>query len=237
MIRKACVVTVCGLAAMLLVCSQAPMSAQSAKEEVAKLKKTLAERDKTIAHLQTQIQKNKTDFDGYKKKNPGATKLQKDLDAANQTIKDKDVQIATLQDKAPQATAALSTEVVRLKREIRDLEAVKKAPFVHAVILKLKKMDDAAVKTVTDEAGRTLAKIDGVRSLYIGKPAENATPELAQKSYQLGVVVLLDDADALQKFLEDPLHKQFTDKMGSLWERPVVYDIQRDAGDPKKEPK
>ena len=64
------------------------------------------------------------------------------------------------------------------------------------------------------------------------------TPELAQKGYQLGIVVLLEDPDTLTKFLEDPLHKQFTDKLADYWERPVVYDFVREKEIPMKvEPK
>ncbi|MBI1832144.1 MAG: Dabb family protein [Planctomycetes bacterium] len=217
---------------------QAQAPAQSKDElarQVQQLKKSLAERDKHVSSLQSQNQKLKQDFDAYKKKNPGSSKLQKDLDAANQSIKDKDAQIATLQDKTPKATAELSREIIRLRRTIRELESATKAPLVHTVILKLKKLDDTSVKTIYDEAGKTLAKIEGVRNVWIGKPAENATPELAQKGYQLGIVVALDDADALQKFLDDPLHKQFTERMGTLWERPVVYDLQRDTDDSKKD--
>ncbi len=233
MIRKLCVAGLCVLAGVALLCSQAPTIAQP-KDEVAKLKKTIAERDKTIAGLQAQNQKLKQDADANKKKVAHADKLQRDLDAANQSLKDKDVQIAALRDKSPKSTAELSTENIRLRRNIRDLEAVKKAPFVHTVILKLKKTDDDKVKAIADEAGKTLAKIEGVRGVWVGKPAEDGTPELAQKGYHLGVVVLLDDASALKKFLDDPLHMQFNDKMGSLWEPPVVYDIQRDLEEPKK---
>jgi hypothetical protein len=233
MIRKCCLAGVCGLACALLFFNQAPTPAKDKKEdlkkEVAHLKKTLADRDQQITTLQGQLQKAKDDLAVAKKKSPA--KLQKDLDAANQSLKDKDDTIAALQ-KSDQ-----SKEVVRLRKDLRPLEALKKAPFVHTTILKMKKMDDEQVKMVTEEAGKTLAKIDGVRGFWIGKPAENGTPELAQKGYQLGIVVVLDDADALQKFLDDPLHKQFADKMTSQWERPVVYDFQRDMDDPKKDDK
>ena len=232
MIRKFCWLGLCGCAGVLMLLHQAPAPAQS-KEELAKqvqqLKKTLAERDKHVASLQAQLQKSHTDYAAYKKKNPGASKLQKDLDAANLSLKDKDSLIATLQDKSPKSTVELSREVIQLRKTVRDLEAAKKAPFVHAVVLKLKKMDEDQVKTIYDLADKTLAKIDGVRGFWVGKPAENGTPELAAKGYQLGMVVVLDDADALQKFLDDPLHKQFTERMYSLWERPLVYDLQRDA--------
>src|SRR3989442_1149431 len=100
MIRKVWLVGACGLVGMMMVCSQAPIEAQGKKDELAKqvqqLKKTLAEREQHIVKL-------RGDFDAYKVKNPGASKLQKDLDAARQSIKDKDAQIATLQDKSPTA--------------------------------------------------------------------------------------------------------------------------------------
>jgi uncharacterized small protein (DUF1192 family) len=258
MIRKLGAAGFCLLVGMMLFWSQAPTPAQGKKDDQAKqiqqLKKQLADRDQQIQKLEAQISKlkiNDAKDDGKiallqqrikqleadlknKKPDKSATQLRKDLDAANLSIKDKDAQIAALQDKAPKATAELSKEITKLRGRVRELEAVKKAPLVHSVILKLKKADPEQVKIISEEANKTLAKIEGVRGMWIGKPAENATPELAQKGYQLGLVVLLDDSDALQKFLEDPLHKQFNDKMGTLWDRPVVYDIQREVEEPKE---
>lgn len=227
MIRKLLVTFFGALVATGLWWSQpAPTEAQGKKDEQAKLiqqlKKSLVERDQQITRLKFELAE-------AKKKSTAAFRLQKDLDAANQTIRDRDAQIAVLQDKAPKTIADLTKENSTLRKTVRDLQNIQKAPFVHTTILKLKKTDDAQVKKVYDEAAKTLAKIDGVRNVYVGKPAEAGTPELAQKGYQIGVVVLLDDADALQKYLDDPLHKQFTDKMGDYWERPLVYDFQRDA--------
>jgi hypothetical protein len=199
------------------------------------LKKALQEKEKQNDKLELQLQKQKLEFEFYKKKNPGAPKLQKDLDKANQTIKDKEAVIATLQKPTSQATKDLTKENEALRRKIRELEAFKKAPFVHSMILKLKKEDDEQVKKTLAEADKTLARIPSVRAVWIGKPAESATPDLAQKGYQLGIVVLLDDADALQRFLDDPLHKQFNNKIGEFWERPVVYDFQREDEAAKKE--
>ena len=231
--RKLCLAGLGVAVAALLLGSQATIDGQGKTDlnkQIAQLKATLAERDKSIAKLHN-------DFNAYKKSHPGAAKLQKDLDTAHQTIKDRDATIASLQDKSPTTVADLTKENSALRKQVRELQAAKKAPFVHTVILKLKQKDDDQVKKVQDEADKTLAKIDGVRSIYIGKPAEKGTPELAQKGYQLGVVVLLDDADALQKFLDDSLHRQFMDKMGDSWERPVVYDFQRDMDDAKKDEK
>jgi predicted RNase H-like nuclease (RuvC/YqgF family) len=239
MFRKLCAILGCAAIGAFLLCHQTPIEAQGKKDDQAKqiqqLKKSIQDKENQINKLELQVQKQKLDYEYYKKKNPGAPKLQKDLDKANQTIKDKEALITTLQKPASQATKDLTKDNEALRRKVRDLEAFKKAPFVHSVILKLKKEDDEQVKTIAAEADKTLAKIPGVRAVWLGKPAEYGTPDLAQKDYQIGIVVLLDDADALLKFLDDPLHKQFNDKMGEYWERPVVYDFQRDGEAAKKE--
>jgi hypothetical protein len=233
MFRKHCAVNGCAVIGAFLLCQQTPIEAQGKKDDQAKqiqqLKKSLQEKENQINKLELQVHKQKLDFEYYKKKTPGAPKLQKDLDKANQTIKDKEAVIANLQKPASQATKDLTKENEALRRKIRDLEAFKRAPFVHSVILKLKKEDAGQVKVIAAEADKTLARIPSVRAVWLGRPAEYGTPELAQKGYQLGIVVLLDDADALQRFLDDPLHKQFNDKMGEYWERPIVYDFQRDG--------
>jgi hypothetical protein len=256
MIRQLCVTALCGIAGVLLLCSQSPTMATAKKDDLKKqvqdLKKTVADRDQTIQKLEAQIQnmqlaaaqsQNKilalqlqVEAGLLAKKGPNdktVARLRRDLDAANQSLKDRDDTIAVLKDS--QLTSAQAKELVKLRKSASELDALRKAPFVHTKILKVKKINDAQIKMVYDEANKTLAKIDGVRGVWIGKPAENPTPELAQKGYQIGVVVLLDDPDTLPKFLDDPLHKQFVSKMASYWERPVVYDLQRDPDEPKKD--
>ena len=257
MIRKFSLAGLCALVGAVFLCSQAPTDAQGKKDDLAKqiqkLQQQLKDKEQQINKLEAQIQKLKFNdlkddaklaalnvrikqLEAELKKKVGAATpdsntamLKKDLEAAFQTIMEKDQLIATLQQKAPKATAELAKENEQLRKSVRDLEAIKKAPFVHAKILKLKKEGDEQVKIINDEALKTLAKIEGVRGVWVGKRAENGTPELAQTGYQLGMVVLLDDAESLQKFLDDPLHKQFNDKLADYWERPIVYDIQRDA--------
>lgn len=249
--RKLFLIALCGFVGAILLLVQAPSDAQGKKDDlakqIAKLQMQLKDKEQTINKLEAQIQKlrlndakddgkiallnqriKQLEADAKKKPDKTATQLRKDLDAANQSITEKDQLIATLQQKSPKATADLSKENEKLRQSVRDLEAVKKAPFIHTKILKLKTSDEEQVKIVSEEAVKTIAKIDGVRGVWIGKPAEKGTPELAQTGFSIGVVILLDDQEALQKFLDDPLHKQFSDKLTDAWERPVIYDIQRD---------
>jgi uncharacterized coiled-coil protein SlyX len=151
------------------------------------------------------------------------TQLNTKVTTNTASLKDKDTQIKTLTDQTD-----------TMQKRLKVLEALKKAPYLHTVVLKLKKPDDAQVQRVYDEAFKTIAKIKGVRGMFIAKPADDDTPELAQKGYQLGLIVLLDDADALKSYLDDPLHQQFVDKMGEYWDKPIVYDLQRDLDAEKK---
>ncbi|MBI2803645.1 MAG: Dabb family protein [Planctomycetes bacterium] len=233
MIRKLAFVGMLGLISMALLSGNAPIDAQGKKKgDVNKqnqlLKKTIAERDQRIRNLEAQLQRLRVENTGLRKKGPGAGKLQADLNAANQKIQDQEELIDSLKK------GDLSAQVAALRKKVRELGLIKNAPLVHTKILKLKKADDKEVKKIEEEAAKTLAKIEGIRAIWIARPAESPTPELAQKGYQIGVMVLLDDAEALQKFLDDPLHKQFTDRLADLWERPVVYDIQRETEDAKK---
>src|SRR5690349_17483298 len=101
MIRYLCGAGVCLLVGVLLLSSQMPGEAQGKKDDLAKqiaqLKKTLAERELHIQKTDAQLTKVRGDYDAYKTKNPGNSTLQKNLDKANQAIKDKDAQIASLQ--------------------------------------------------------------------------------------------------------------------------------------------
>jgi septal ring factor EnvC (AmiA/AmiB activator) len=247
------------IAAILLLCWQCPLEAQGKKDDLAKqiqqLQKAVKERDQTISKLETQIQKlrlGNIKDDGkitqlqvrvkqleneLKTKKAGAIdkgQLRKDLDAAHQSIKEKDQLIATLQNKAPKATAELAKEVTQLRQTVRDLDAAKKAPLAHAMILKLKKYDDTEVKQIYENAATNLAKIDGVRNILVGTPVESDSGAPARNSYHLGVIIFLDHVDALGKLRDDPLYKQFAERITEKWERPVVFEFQRDQKSPIK---
>ena len=51
-----------------------------------------------------------------------------------------------------------------------------------------------------------------MRELRVGRPAEKSTPNLAKKDFEVGLLVLFDDFDGLQTYLEHPLHLKYVDK-------------------------
>lgn len=104
--------------------------------------------------------------------------------------------------------------------------ADKPAPYVHTVIFYLKKDAPAGTtEALVADCHRVLAKIKSVRGVWAGKPADKATPKFAVMDYQVGLLVLFDNADGLQTYLEDPLHEEFVKKHGQHLDKVLVYDF------------
>ena len=106
------------------------------------------------------------------------------------------------------------------------------APFVHCVIFRLKKdaPADAADQIIAD-CHKMLAKIASVRSVRsvrAGKPAKTGTDEKLKKPFDVGLLVLCDDAAGLKAYIDDPLHKEFVAKYGKYFdiEQLQVFDFE-----------
>ena len=100
------------------------------------------------------------------------------------------------------------------------------APYVHAVIFYLKK--DApknAEEQLIADCHKLLAKVPTVRRVSAGRPAAEATPNVAVTDYQVGLLVLFDDFAGLKTYLEHPLHTQFLERNGPHIQRVQVYDF------------
>jgi hypothetical protein len=118
------------------------------------------------------------------------------------------------------------------KTEVKPVEV--KAPskgtgnFVHVVLFTMKKDTPAtAIDEVIKDCHDMLAKISAVRTVKAGRPADRATPAVARKNYDLALLVLVDDADGLKAYLEDPKHLAFVKKHGKLFdmEKLRVFDF------------
>jgi hypothetical protein len=104
------------------------------------------------------------------------------------------------------------------------------APYVHAVVFYLKK--DApknADEQIIADCHKLLAKIPSVRRLSAGRPAAEATPNVAVTDYQVGLLVLFDDFAGLKTYLDHPLHTQFLERNGAHIQRVHVYDFLNQA--------
>jgi len=103
-----------------------------------------------------------------------------------------------------------------------------KAPYVHVVIFRMKKdAPKEAVEKAIADCHELLAKIDFVRSVRAGRPAEKGTPDVPKMEYDFALLVLVDDAAGLQKYLKDPRHLKYVDKHGPFFdmEKLQVFDF------------
>jgi hypothetical protein len=102
------------------------------------------------------------------------------------------------------------------------------APFVHVVIFDLKKdAPEGEADALIADAHEMLAKIPSVRGLRAGKPVEQTNPNLPKREFQVGLLVLFDNAEGLEAYAKHPLHLKYVEKHGKYLEREKlgIYDF------------
>lgn len=110
-----------------------------------------------------------------------------------------------------------------------DTSKARKSPsYVHAVIFHVKKdAPEGEASALIRDAHELLQKIPSVRELRVGRPAEKSTPNFAKKDFQVGLLVLFDDYQGLETYLEHPLHQKYLENHGEHvdLEKLQVYDF------------
>jgi len=100
--------------------------------------------------------------------------------------------------------------------------------FVHTVIFHLKKDAPAgtADKVVAD-CHAMLETIPSVKGLKAGPPAPEgeSTPKVALHDYDVGLIVLFDDAAGLKTYLTHETHLKFVSMYEKYFEKVEVYDF------------
>jgi len=95
--------------------------------------------------------------------------------------------------------------------------------LVHTVFFWLRSDLSDAQRTDFRAGVDSLADIPCAEAVYIGTPSTTDRPVI-DKSYDIGLTVVLKDMAAHDAYQIDPVHRQFVDKFGSYWERVVIYD-------------
>ena len=70
----------------------------------------------------------------------------------------------------------------------------------------------------------TLRGVECVQNLHVGTPADTHRPVI-DRSYSVGLAVVLPDKAAHDVYQEHNLHKTFLDNFQSFWDRVVIYDF------------
>ncbi|MBI1387771.1 MAG: Dabb family protein [bacterium] len=96
--------------------------------------------------------------------------------------------------------------------------------FVHMVFFWLNdEASDELKQKMQEDCLTDLGAIPGVRSIWAGKPA--GTPrDVVDNSYDLGLIVVLDDSAGHDAYQIDPRHVAFVGKYKPYFKKLQVFD-------------
>jgi len=100
----------------------------------------------------------------------------------------------------------------------------KKPKLSHHVFFWLKNPTSTADRDKLIAGLRTLEKIETIRSLQIGVPADTEKRPVVDNSYSVSELMLFDDVKGQNVYQEHPLHKKFVEECSPLWDKVIVYD-------------
>ncbi len=96
--------------------------------------------------------------------------------------------------------------------------------LVHSVFFWLKPDLSAERAAAFREGVESLTGIKSAAAVYVGTPAETDRPVI-DRSYTIGLTVILEDMAAHDAYQVDPLHKEFLKNFADAWEKVVIYDV------------
>ena len=98
--------------------------------------------------------------------------------------------------------------------------------LVHNVYFWLKEGLTEEEKAQFRAGVETLAEIQSSIHTFIGDPVGTEPRPIIDRSYDLGLTVVLQDVNAHDEYQVDPIHLKFVEECGHLWERVQIYDSE-----------
>src|SRR5450432_3860057 len=99
-----------------------------------------------------------------------------------------------------------------------------KSLVIHHVFFWLKNPKSTQDRDKLVEGVKTLEKIETVRSIHVGIPASTTPRKVVDASYAVTELIFFDDLSGQSTYQDHPVHKEFVETYGHLWDRVVVYD-------------
>ena len=97
-------------------------------------------------------------------------------------------------------------------------------PLTHHVFFWLKNPGSKEDQQKLVEGVKTLAKIETIRQLHVGIPADTEKRPVVDNSYAVSELIFFDDMAGQNIYQDHPIHKKFVDEYSHLWEKVIVYD-------------
>jgi hypothetical protein len=122
-------------------------------------------------------------------------------------------------------SVAVAKGKIRLRRlPGRNMEKHDRPLLIHHVFFWLKRPDSQEDLAKLLNGLRTLRKIEAVRTLHIGVPADTERRDVVDSSYSASELMFFDDVAGQQNYQNHPIHKEFIETCAHLWEKVIVYD-------------
>jgi len=104
------------------------------------------------------------------------------------------------------------------------MEKNNKKQLAHQVFFWLKNRDSKEDLNKLIEGLKTLEKIESVRKIHIGIPANTEKRPVLDSSYSASELIFFDDVAGHDVYQVHPIHKKFVEQYSPLWEKVVIYD-------------
>ena len=123
-------------------------------------------------------------------------------------------------------TSAIAlTAGVAAAKSMTTMETKKEKPqLVHHVFFWLKNPGSKEDLRKLLAGLETLRKIETVKSMHIGVPAETEPRPVVDASYSASELMFFDSVEDQKVYQDHSIHRKFIDDCSELWERVVVYD-------------
>ncbi len=99
-----------------------------------------------------------------------------------------------------------------------------KPMLTHHVFFWLKNPSSKEDQAKLIEGVKTLSKIETVRQLHVGVPADTEKRPVVDNSYAVSELIFFDDTHGQGTYQDHPIHKKFVEDYSHLWEKVIVYD-------------
>lgn len=98
------------------------------------------------------------------------------------------------------------------------------ARVIHQVFFWLKRPGDPNDRSKLIEGLNSLRAIPEILTLHIGVPAGTEQRTVVDASFDVSEIMFFNDVAGQKIYQDHPVHKQFVDAYGHLWDHVLVYD-------------
>jgi hypothetical protein len=98
--------------------------------------------------------------------------------------------------------------------------------LIHAVYFWLEPELNGAQRAEFRRGVESLTAITHVEKVHLGAPAAVPDRPVADKTFDVGLVVVCRDVAAYNAYQMDPIHQAFAARFKSYWTRVQIYDFE-----------